>query len=431
METEGLYNLFLKYRKVTTDSRKVEQDAIFFALKGENFNGNSYASVALDNGCSYAVIDEDRYCTSDRHILVADVLTVLQQLAAHHRKHFRFPVIGITGTNGKTTTKELIHAVLSQKYNVMSTKGNFNNHIGVPLTLLAMNETLEFGVVEMGANHPGEIEALCKIAQPGYGLITNIGKAHIEGFGSFEGVVRTKKELYDYIFDSSGKVFINTDSPILTNLVRGKETIGYGTIKKNWCTGKCAGADPFLELKWSTCNRIYGSATTRLIGGYNFENALAAVCVGAWFGVDATAIKTALESYLPSDNRSQIVKTNRDNTLLLDAYNANPTSMHAAILNFHNMNSKDKVLIIGDMLELGTIGPVEHERILTFAADKGFGRIMTVGPLFAQAGKRKNCKAFNDIEELQTWLRNNPIHASTILLKASRGISLEKVVEYL
>jgi len=329
-----LYELYKKHTTVTTDSRNCPAGSLFIALKGDNFNGNHFAKQALDLGSSFAVVDEPDAVTDPRILLVDDCLKTLQGLAAHHRRQCDIPVIGITGTNGKTTTKELMASVLSKKYNLLYTQGNLNNHIGVPLTLLRLNAEHEIAVIEMGANHPGEIKELVEIADPDFGLITNVGKAHLEGFGSFEGVIRTKGELYDYIRIKGGKIFINMENPYLRTIAKGIDEIKYATKAGYPLWGETISCSPFLKLRWfSDYDSHPHEAQTKLIGSYNLENALAAVCVGMQFGVPSDEIVLALQEYVPSNNRSQLKQTEQ-NTLIIDAYNANPTSMSAAIQNF-------------------------------------------------------------------------------------------------
>ena len=363
MEIAHIYRLFKQYPIVVTDTRKIVSDSLFFALKGDNFNGNKFALSAIEKGCRFAIVDEKEFAIDDRFILVDDVLTCLQDLAREHRRELNIPILAITGTNGKTTTKELVHEVLKRKFNAVATVGNFNNHIGVPLTLLSMNQDTEFGIVEMGANHPEEIKFLCEIAEPNFGLITNVGKAHLEGFGSFAGVIKTKKELYDYLHQEKGKVFVNTDNPLLKSMLHEQEVITYGNNEEACSKAKFLQAEPYLvlELRSSKIGKLY--IKTKLIGAYNFENALAAVTLGRFFGIEEIDIKNALEEYLPSNNRSQLKQT-ENNVLFLDAYNANPTSMKVAVENFANMSRKNKVLILGDMLELGEDAEKEHASLL-------------------------------------------------------------------
>jgi UDP-N-acetylmuramoyl-tripeptide--D-alanyl-D-alanine ligase len=426
---ESLYSLYLENPIVTTDSRNCPKNSIFIALKGENFNGNSFASQALDLGCSYAVVDEPEAVTDERILLVENCLKTLQELAAHHRKQCGIPVIGITGTNGKTTTKELIASVLTKKYKVLYTLGNLNNHIGVPLTLLRLNAGHELAVVEMGANHPGEIKELVEIADPDYGLITNVGKAHLEGFGSFEGVIRTKGELYDYLRTKGGKIFINMDNPYLRSIAKGVEHIKYATTAGYELWGETLSCSPFLKLRWFNNYEKNGhEAKTNLIGSYNLENVLAAVCVGKTFQVSDEDIRSALEEYVPSNNRSQLKQTER-NTLIIDAYNANPTSMAAAIRNFQQYDAPHKAVILGSMKELGAQSEEEHKRLALHIAESNFDRVFLIGQEFQQSGT--DYPIFEHSEDFTRFLGEQPLEGYVILIKGSRGNQLEKVVDFL
>lgn len=444
---EQLYSHFLKHPIVCTDTREIKPGALFFALKGENFNGNKFAEQALNAGCSFAIIDEEfplekgaggvNYKNEGRFILVNDVLTTLQQLANHHRKQLTIPVIGITGSNGKTTTKELIHAVLSEKYKVLATKGNLNNHIGVPLTLLSITNEHEMAIVEMGANHQGEIEQLCSIAEPDFGIVTNIGKAHLEGFGGFEGVIKGKSELYKYIQEKRGKVFVHGDDPLLIELTVNNDKITYGTKKLFDIVGVMNQnkENEFISFSWAT--RYTASSlknaeivSTHLVGEYNYYNLLCAVCVGAYFKVEDSLINKALREYIPSNNRSQLHKTEH-NTLILDYYNANPSSMMLAIENFAELAQPNKMVILGDMLELGSESEKEHEAIVNLLQQKNITNAILVGPYFVNAGKSSDAKTFNNSEEALDFLKQHPVTDTTILIKGSRGIKLEKVVEVL
>jgi UDP-N-acetylmuramoyl-tripeptide--D-alanyl-D-alanine ligase len=429
ISTEKLYTVFKKYPRITTDSRDIPTDSIFFALKGDNFDGNKYAAEAIAKGAAIAVIDNEKYKKDERFLLTDNVLSTLQELAHYHRMQLKTKVIGITGTNGKTTTKELIAKVLSSQFNTKATTGNLNNHIGVPLTLLSLTEDLEFAVVEMGANHPGEIEVLSEIADPDYGIITNIGKAHLEGFGSFEGVIKTKGELYDFLRNKNGKVFINSDNSILKKISGGLDKITYGTTDGVFCKGKIINTAPFVSLEYKTGN-ISDRIDSKLFGSYNFENILAAIAIGAYFGVSKSNIKTAIESYEPSNNRSQILKTG-SNTVIMDAYNANPTSMRAAIDSFIKSNYKNKMLILGDMLELGKDSAYEHNEILNIITGSGIDDVILVGPVFCSVADTNGNKCFKETEGATNYIRNNRISGKTILLKASRGIHLESIVKYL
>lgn len=429
-----LYPTFLQHPIICTDSRNCPKGSMFFALKGDNFNANAFAITALENGCAVAVVDEPQYAIDERFILVDNVLKSLQDLATYHRKQFSIPVIGITGTNGKTTSKELIASVLAEKYNVLFTQGNLNNHIGVPLTLLQLNQEHEIAVIEMGANHQGEIKVLAEIACPDYGIITNVGKAHLEGFGSFEGVMNTKAELYDYIASSGQIIFINADNEFLTKMAE-KSTIlkadKYVDYTQNeqkkdaYVTGKLISCSPFLEMECSTEKSAVFQIKTKLIGSYNAENVLSAVAIGHYFKLNNSEIKTGLENYVPKNNRSQLTITER-NQIVVDAYNANPTSMRAAILNFAQMNVADKVLILGDMFELGKDSDSEHQAIVELLKQNGFKNVLLVGQDFKNTQNPYTC--FENSDALASLLEKEPISGSFILLKGSRGVKLEKVL---
>ena len=428
MDNEGLYNLFLSNPSVCTDTRKITRGSIFFALKGPRFDGNNFAAQALKSGAAYAIVDNPEVVSSGRFILVNNVLDALQKLAARHRKKSGLPVIAVTGTNGKTTTKELVASVLEKKYKTRSTQGNLNNHIGVPLTLLRISKEDEIGIVEMGANHPGEIASLCKIADPDYGLITNIGKAHLEGFGSFEGIKKTKAELYGHLAKKNGKIFIHNDDEVLRTLAPGAlEKISYGTTSDSFMRGEIASQSPFLNLRaWFPKGLLY--LRSKLIGSYNFENILAAACVGKYFNVDPLLIQEAIYNYVPGNNRSQMI-IRGTNKIIMDAYNANPTSMDASIRNFIGMPGKNKCLILGDMLELGKESADEHQKIVTLFESYPFHQIFLVGRYFSGTSFSGLVKPFKTVGELAGYLRQNRIKNSLILIKGSRGLSLEKVLE--
>lgn len=440
ISTEELYNLYKKCTGVSTDSRTIKEDCMFFALKGDKFDGNDFAVKALQDGAKYAVVDrvslEGESVKGRKCILVENVLATLQKLAAFHRSQFDIPVVGITGTNGKTTTKELVAAVLSRKFNIVATQGNFNNHIGVPLTLFRINERTELAVVEMGASHPGEIESLVSVAQPTCGLITNVGKAHLLGFGSFEGVKKTKGELYDYLRQAGGMAFYNADNPHLSEMVRhrqGLRTMKYGVQYQKVKTISPTLDSPFLKM---VVPGMSGEMTisTKLIGDYNADNVLAALCVGAYFEVPATEAILAIESYFPTNNRSQFVRTS-DNMLIIDAYNANPTSMEAALENFSSIEFKDKMLILGDMLELGEDSLSEHKTVLAKAV-KTAGTVVLVGKEFGKVchnagGGNAGIKHFDNVDLLKDYLRENPVSNRTILIKGSNGIRLQSIVDVL
>ncbi|MFA8433661.1 MAG: UDP-N-acetylmuramoyl-tripeptide--D-alanyl-D-alanine ligase [Marinifilaceae bacterium] len=429
MLLEQIYQIFQKHPKVITDSRNIEKDAIFFALKGANFNGNKYALSAIEQGCSYAIVDEAEFAKHDRCILVDNVLMTLQGLGRLHRRTLGIPIIGITGTNGKTTTKELLHVVLSRKFRTYATQGNFNNHIGVPLTLLAMDTSTEFGIVEMGANHPGEIKELCEIAEPDFGIITNVGKAHLEGFGSFDGVKKAKSELYDYLGATNGKIFVNADNHHLQDMLNGRTALTYGNQEDVFSKGRFLQSEPFMVMELrSPIGKLY--IKTRLIGAYNFENAMAAVAVGRYFQMDEVVIKKALEEYEPQNNRSQLKKTER-NVLIMDAYNANPTSMHAAVSNFSRMTFRNKALVLGDMLELGSKSKTEHQAILELLKKEGLTESYLVGSEFCSLSDSSDFMCFERVEDLVEFFEENPVQGKYILIKGSRGIHLEKITEIL
>lgn len=428
MQIKDIYSLFLQNPSICTDTRKINKGDIFFALKGESFNGNKFADKAIKEGCSFAIIDEEEYKTSEKHIIVKNVLTCLQELASYHRDQIKIPIIGITGTNGKTTTKELIRSVLQTKFNTYATEGNFNNHIGVPLSLLSINSKHEIAVIEMGANHQYEIAELANIAKPNFGIITNIGKAHLEGFGSFENLKNTKKELYDYIDANKGLLFVNSDNDLLSEMSSNIRKFTYGSNKAD-SKAKYTQAAPFLIMELiSPKGLLY--VKTKLIGGYNYENALAAASIGRYFKIDDLEIKKALETYTPSNNRSQLKKTKR-NTLILDAYNANPTSMKASILNFKEIKDKNKAIILGDMLELGDESNKEHELIIKLFKDNNLGKIFLVGPIFFKQDCSSYVKKFEKTEELIKFLKDEPLDNHTILIKGSRGIKLEDCIDIL
>jgi UDP-N-acetylmuramoyl-tripeptide--D-alanyl-D-alanine ligase len=429
MNINEIYNLFLKYPTISTDTRDIKPNSIFFSLKGDNFNGNSFAAKAIENGASYAIIDEKIYKKDNRFILVDNTLETLQQLAVIHRRHLNIPIIGITGTNGKTTTKELINCVLSQGYKTFATKGNLNNHIGVPLTILSITNNHELGIIEMGANHIGEIGLLCKISQPDYGIITNIGKAHLEGFGSIEGVINTKKDLYLAIADKKGKVFVNSDNQLLINLSENIERVFYGNNSDNFCKGIIIKQKNYISVEYS-CRNYNDIINTQLVGSYNFENILAAITIGCYFNIEKHLIKEALENYAPANNRSQIVKS-KLNTIILDAYNANPSSLEASIKNFAEIDADNKMLIIGDMLELGEYSKVEHLNILNIIESLCFKKVILVGPQFSSVCNNKDWLCFENSIEAKDWFISNPIKESYILIKGSRGIKMEIILDSL
>lgn len=432
MDITALYKIFLGCTSVTTDSRNCPEGSLFIALKGDTFNGNAFAAKALETGSAYAVVDEAAYAPAadPRYILTDNSLRTLQQLAKHHRRQLGTRIIGITGTNGKTTTKELIYAALSQAHNVLYTQGNLNNHIGVPLTLLRLRPEHNLGVVEMGASHPGDIRELVEIAEPDYGIITNVGKAHLEGFGSFEGVLKTKGELYDYMRNKRGSiVFIDYDNPYLMQIADGLNKVHYGVEDDLYVSGHATGNSPFLTFEWKIGrDGSRHEVQTQLIGEYNFPNALAAVTIASFFGVDPEKIDKALAEYTPQNNRSQLKKT-ADNTLIIDAYNANPTSMMASISNFRSMQANHKMLILGDMRELGKDSAEEHQKIVDYLEESGFEDVALVGSLFAAT--RHSYPTYPDAAALIAELQQDKPRGKMILIKGSNGIKLGTVAEYL
>lgn len=426
MNISSLHQTFLQSNGVSTDTRNIYSGSIFFALKGQNFNGNLFAQEALDKGAYRVVVDEEAFHkTSGETILVENVLLALQQLASFHRKYLGLPIISLTGSNGKTTSKELINAVLSQKFKTVATQGNLNNHIGVPLTLLAMDKETEMGIVEMGANHLGEIKLLSQIAQPDYGYITNFGKAHLEGFGSLEGVVQGKTELYQFLKKNGKKVFVNANDPKQLANSEGIERITFG-----------AGDSDFnIELLDSSHQlRVLFNGVeiqSNLVGAYNFVNLSAAITMGAYFKVSAKKIKEGIESYVPSNNRSQLIKKG-SNSILMDAYNANPTSMLAALENFKQVTGENKIMFLGDMFELGKDAEKEHQNIVDFLAENPFGTVYLVGSnFFKTSNTASHIKQFETFEELKRKLESNTPKNATILIKASRGMALERILDFI
>ena len=427
-----LYQIYQQYPVVCTDSRRCLSGSLFFALKGELFDGNLFAEKALQAGCAYAVVDNPAVRTDDRYIVVDDVLQTLQQLACYHRQILKTPVISITGTNGKTTTKELLAAVLSAKYNVLYTSGNLNNHIGVPLTLLRLTPEHEIAVIEMGANHPGEIRDLAQIARPDYGIITNVGYAHLEGFGSLEGVIRTKGELYDYVRQTNGKIFIHKENTYLQSIAEGLEQISYGESKDTFVSGRVDSSHPFLSFKWENDSVSY-SVSTNLVGDYNLWNALAAIAVGLYFDVPVSDMNRAISEYMPTNNRSQWKKT-LHNELIIDAYNANPSSMQAALANFASLAVRPKAVILGDMLELGAESLQLHTVIVEKLNRYGFEKALLCGEQFATATfitTHDSCQCFPNIETLNHYISTNPLRGYHILIKGSHGIHLENIIDLL
>jgi len=429
-----LYPLYLQHPIICTDSRVCPKDSLFFALKGGNFNANSFALSALEKGCAFAVVDEAEYAIDERFILVDDVLKSLQELATFHRKQLRTKIIGITGTNGKTTTKELIAAVLKEKFNILYTQGNLNNHIGVPLTLLQLKPEHELAIIEMGANHPGEIKQLCDIACPDYGIITNVGKAHLEGFGSLEGVMKTKAELYEFISAHGKLIFLHTGNPLLSQMASGLglnipgKRIGYSLQKIDNSADYVAeitGCSPFLEMTCTVNGKDTFEIKTNLIGSYNAENVLAAVTIGGYFGLTNSQVKKGLENYVPQNNRSQLTVTEH-NKLVVDTYNANPTSMQAAILNFAQLEVDHKTLILGDMFELGEQSAAEHQNIVNLLEQNKFKNVLLVGKDFNKT--RNSYPCFENVSQLIGYVKENPLTNNYILIKGSRGMKLEGIL---
>jgi UDP-N-acetylmuramoyl-tripeptide--D-alanyl-D-alanine ligase len=422
-----LYECFLESGSVSTDTRQITPRSVFFALKGPRFNANAFAEEALTKGASYAVVDEEAFAKDERYLLVEDGLKALQDLAKHHRSQLTIPIVGLTGSNGKTTSKELVNAVLSKKFKTYATRGNLNNHIGVPLTVLSIDQSHEVAVVEMGANHVGEIAALCAIANPTHGFITNIGRAHIGTFGGFENIIRGKSELYQHLIVNGGTVFINSQNHILANMAkRFKSPIFYGAAG-DYYSCSVISSDPFLKIKAENGDEVQ----SQLVGTYNFENIAAALCIGKYFGVPDSSANKAIEEYVPGNMRSQVMKKG-SNTIILDAYNANPSSMEAAIENLAAMNAKRKVAILGDMYELEEETEREHRRIGELVSKKKIDEVYFCGALMSKASQTfPQGKFFSSKEALINFLKSNPINEAVILVKASRGMALEGVVEVL
>jgi UDP-N-acetylmuramoyl-tripeptide--D-alanyl-D-alanine ligase len=432
---ETLYKIFQKYQTVTTDSRQITEGCIFFALKGDNFDGNLFAEKALALGAMCAVIDNPSKKKDDRYVLVDDVLTTLHDLARHHRRQFDFPVIAITGSNGKTTTKELIAAVMSTRYNTHYTKGNLNNHIGVPLTLLQLNADHEVAIIEMGANHQGEIDLLCEIAEPTHGLVTNMGKAHLDGFGGFEGVKKGKSEMYRWLAKHQGTIFVNEDEPYLMDYIPAEARVvsycrsNHPSLTTPQYEITLESAEVFLKVGFLNSKGQMLHALTNLVGEYNFANIATAVAIGKYFKVPSIKVKEALENYVPSMNRSQIVAYKEGVTLIMDAYNANPTSMRHALLNLAKMPQSHKIAIIGDMRELGQESTKEHQGIFDLAQSLHFSTLVTVGEEFGQVYTDKAIH-FNSNTEAREWFQHQLLEPdSCILIKGSRGMKLEMLVQ--
>ena len=424
MMTE-LYDLYLQNPKICTDTRKISSGCLFFALKGPNFNGNTFAEEAIKKGASYAIVDDELYAIDDRYIIVKNALTTLQKLARFHRKKLKCKVLGITGSNGKTTSKELCLQVLKKKFSTIGTLGNHNNHIGVPLSILSIDNDTEIAIIEMGANHLNEIEFLCSIAQPDYGVITNVGKAHLEGFGSLEGVLEAKTELYRYLATKDATVFVKDNNNVLIDKIPNEcQTILYGELKDSNYVIKSNGAQPFVKVLLNETQ-----IQSQLIGDYNFDNIALSIAIGMEFGVETIDIKVAIESYVASNNRSQIIKTNT-NTILLDAYNSNPMSLEKAIQNLENIKHKNKIMILGDMFELGEETNIEHQKIIDKCLKSGVSNVFLVGKIF-NAINNTNYNSFYNTGDLVELLKTKAIEDAFILIKGSRGMKLEQVVDYL
>jgi UDP-N-acetylmuramoyl-tripeptide--D-alanyl-D-alanine ligase len=432
MNIEQLYKHFLQSSGVSTDTRKINQGNIFFALKGPNFNANDFAAKALEMGASLVVVDEARIIPKDdpRYFLVDDVLIGLQQLANFHRKKLSLPIIGLTGSNGKTTTKELLHAVLKQKYRTAATEGNLNNHIGVPLTILSIGEEVEIAIVEMGANKQGDIKELCDIAEPTHGFITNIGKAHLEGMGGPEGVLKTKTELFQHLRENNGTVFINSQDPILSNMAKRFENPILYPAKGDFCEVNFEGADPFVKFKVEGDNRVHLSS---LIGAYNFGNIATSLTIGKFFGVSLDKAVEAIVSYSPSNMRSQLIEK-RSNLIILDAYNANPSSMEVALKTFGEMSGdKQKMVILGDMYELGDSTDEEHRKLGDIVARYNLDKICFTGKHIQVALETAPLRAlyFPDPFSFRNWLQDSNLENYLILIKGSRGMKLESLVDFI
>lgn len=424
MTIEKLYQLFLAYPSVQTDTRKLKSGDLFFALKGPSFNGNAFAKNAIEGGAAYAIIDEPACMQGEKTILVEDVLDTLQQLAKHHRQQFDIPFIAITGSNGKTTTKELVHAVLESSFITCTTKGNLNNHIGIPLTILSVKKDAQMAVIEMGANHQKEIEGYCKYTMPTHGIITNCGKAHLEGFGGVEGVRKGKGELYDWLRANKGTALVMWDYDYLRTMSRGIENIyTYGTAEAQ-LIGHATQSEPFLEVQFT--EGMQEKIATQLVGDYNLPNVLCAAAIGHFFGIDAGRIKTAIEKYIPSNSRSQLVEKD-GNHIILDAYNANPSSMRLAIENLAKLPAKDKVLILGGMAELGAESIQEHQQIIDLISQYHWKAVALTGGDFLKLPHPY--RSFANSTEVKKWFAQQHFNGVTMLIKGSRSMQMEKVLE--
>jgi UDP-N-acetylmuramoyl-tripeptide--D-alanyl-D-alanine ligase len=427
MNIQEIHNLFLQCKSVSIDTRKIEKDSIFFAIKGENFDANTFARQALDLGALYVIIDNESYLIDDRTILVQNSLEALQELSKFHRAYLKLPIIALTGSNGKTTTKELINVVLSKKFNTKATLGNLNNHIGVPLTLLSFTKETQIGIVEMGANHKKEIEFLCEIAQPDYGYITNFGKAHLEGFGGVEGVIEGKSEMYHYLAKNNKIVFVNLEDPIQVEKSKSIQSFTFG-IEKDQADLKINNieANPFVSIKYDDFN-----VKSNLIGLYNANNINAAVAIGTYFKVDEKEIKSAIEGYVPDNNRSQLLKKGT-NQIILDAYNANPSSMSVAIANFVQLDNPNKIMVLGDMFELGNESQHEHKIIIDLVANQTESVCYLIGKAFYENRiLKENIQFFETFDSFAEYLKTANFNENTILIKGSRGMALERTLEYI
>ncbi len=427
MTISEIHKLFLSCSSVVIDTRKIIPNSFFVALKGERFDANTFAKEALDNGASFVLIDNKDYFIDNRTILVEDCLTALQQLAKYHRVYLNIPIIALTGSNGKTTTKELINVVLSKKYTTKATIGNLNNHIGVPLTLLSFTSVTQIGIVEMGANHQKEIEFLCEIAQPDFGYITNFGKAHLEGFGGVEGVIKGKSEMYNYLKANRKKVFVNLDDAIQMDKTSAMDCITFGQNSASASTFiEQVVANPLVELQFHGL-----TVKSNLIGLYNANNISAAIAIGSYFSVENVAIKEAIESYIPENNRSQLL-TKNSNEIILDAYNANPSSMLVALQNFLQLEKSNKVIIIGDMFELGEESLTEHQSIINYLKSNELVECYFIGnDFYSNKIEQSNFKFYKDFNSFAEYLQTTKFSKSTLLIKGSRGMALERVLDYI
>jgi len=425
MDISSIYQIFLNSNKVCTDSRKIKDNDLFFSLKGPNFNGNKFAEIALENGANYAIVDQKEYAVNDNYILVNDCLDTLQKLANYHRKKSKAKIIGLTGSNGKTTSKELILSVLKSEFKTIATTGNLNNHIGVPLTLLSIEPETEIAIIEMGANHLKEIELLCNIADPDYGYITNFGKAHLEGFINLEGVIKGKSELYAYLMKESRLIFINSNDNKqleITKEYSNKFTFGKTNSNVNYSVNT---VNPQISISVEDI-----TIKSNLFGEYNVENLAAAICIGKYFDLSNATIKEGIENYIPNNNRSQIIEKG-SNKIILDAYNANPTSMQLVLSNFNNISEKNKIVFIGDMYELGENSHQMHQDIVRTIEEMNFDQTYLLGDLFNKTKFSSKIKAFTSLEDLNSNIKLNEISNSSILIKGSRGMQLEKILDFL